>query len=142
MNVVRFIKGGRVKCPYSVTTQPTNFPPMRKIETAMIEAIENQLNWQSANTEVINSELASDGTVVSVVKLHGHKIAVIGDTFIQLFDGGFQSATTKSRLNAILKGFGVAGEGVFQKAGEWFVRVHEDFKVDFEVVKFTSGMVI
>jgi hypothetical protein len=88
---------------------------MRKIESAMIEAIENQLNWQSANTQVINSELASDGTVVSVVKLHGHKIAVIGDTFIQLFDGGWQTATTKSRLNAILKGFGVAGEGVFQK---------------------------
>ena len=115
---------------------------MRKIETQMIEAIENQLNWQYANTQVSNQELASDGNVVSVVKLHGHKIAVIGDTFIQLFDGGFQSATTKSRLNAILKGFGVSGEGVFQKAGKWFVRVHEDFKVDFEIVKFTSGMVI
>ena len=115
---------------------------MRKIEKQMIEAIENQLNWQSVNTQVSNHELTSDGTVVSVVKLHGHKIAVIGDTFIQLFDGGFQSATTKSRLNAILKGFGVSGEGVFQKAGKWFVRVHEDFKVDFEIVKFTSGMVI
>ena len=115
---------------------------MRKIETAMIEAIENQLNWQSANTQVINSELASDGSIVSVVKLHGHKIAVIGDTFIQLFDGGWQTATTKSRLNAILKGFGVSGESVFQKAGEWFIRLHRDFKVDFEVVKFTSGMVI
>ena len=115
---------------------------MRKIESSMLEAIENQLNWQSANTQVTNSELASDGTVVSIVKLHGHKIAVIGDNFIQLFDGGWQTATTKSRLNAILKGFGVAGESVFQKAGEWFVRVHEDFKVDLEVVKFTSGMVI
>jgi len=117
-------------------------PVGRKIENQMIEAIENQLNWQVANTQVINSELASDGTVVSVVKLHGHKIAVIGDNFIQLFDGGYQTATTKSRLNAILKGFGVAGESVFQKAGEWFVRIHEDFKVDFQVVKFTSGMVI
>ena len=115
---------------------------MRKIESAMIEAIENQLDWQVANTQVINSELAIDGTVVSVVKLHGHKIAVIGDSFIQLFDGGHQSKTTKSRLNAILKGFGVAGEGVFQKAGKWFVRVHEDFKVDFQIIEFTSGMVI
>ena len=115
---------------------------MRKIETQMLEAIENQLNWQVANTQVINSELASDGTVVSVVKLHGHKIAVIGDNFIQLFDGGWQTATTKSRLNAILKGFGVAGESVFQKAGKWFVRVHEDFKVDFQIIEFTSGMVI
>ena len=102
----------------------------------MIEAIENQLDWHSTNTAVesING--------VSVVKLHGHKIAVIGDSFIQLFDGGHQSKTTKSRLNAILKGFGVAGESVFQKAGEWFVRVHEDFKVDFQIIEFTSGMVI
>jgi hypothetical protein len=95
---------------------------MRKIETQMIEAIENQLNWQVDNTQVINSELASDGTVVSVVKLHGHKIAVIGDNFIQLFDGGWQTATTKSRLNAILKGFGVDGESVFQKDFNWFYR--------------------
>ena len=115
---------------------------MRKIESSMLEAIENQLNWQSANTQVINSELSSDGPVVSKVFLHGHKIAVIGDNFIQLFDGGWQTATTKSRLNAILKGFGVTGESVFQKAGEWFVRIHEDFKVDLEVVTFTSGMVI
>ena len=115
---------------------------MRKVESAMLEAIENQLDWQSANTQVINVELESNGSIVSVVKLHGHKIAVIGDTFIQLFDGGFKSATTKSRLNAILKGFGVLGEGVFQKAGKWFVRVHEDFKVDFQIIEFTSGMVI
>ena len=115
---------------------------MRKIESAMIEAIENQLDWQVANTQVINVELESNGSIVSVVKLHGHKIAVIGDNFIQLFDGGWQTATTKSRLNAILKGFGVAGESVFQKAGEWFLRRQVDFKVDFEVVKFTSGMVI
>ena len=115
---------------------------MRKVESAMLEAIENQLDWQSANTQVINVELESNGSIVSVVKLHGHKIAVIGDTFIQLFDGGFKYATTKSRLNAILKGFGVLGEGVFQKAGKWFVRVHEDFKVDFQIIEFTSGMVI
>jgi hypothetical protein len=29
--------------------------------------------------------------------------------------------TTKSRLNAILKEHGIAGEGVYQKAGKWFV---------------------
>ena len=110
---------------------------MRKIETQMIEAIENQLNWQSANTEVINSELASDGTVVSVVKLHGHKIAVIGDSFIQLFDGGWQTATTKSRLNSILKGCGLPGEGVFQKAGKWFVNINGN---GIETVPFFSGM--
>ncbi len=137
MKVVRFIKGGRVKCPYSVTTNPTNFPPMRKIESQMIEAINEALNWKSGNTEVI-----TDGDNVSVVNLHGHKIEVIGENFVQLFDGGCQTETTKSRLNAILKGCGVTGESVFQKAGEWFLRRQVDFKVDFEVVKFTSGMMV
>ena len=103
---------------------------MRKIESQMIEAIENQLNWQSANTQVINSELASDGTVVSIVKLHGHKIAVIGDNFIQLFDGGWQTVTTKSRLNAILSAFGLPGEGVFQKNFQWFVN-YNGFPIPF-----------
>ena len=108
---------------------------MHKIESSMIEAIENQLNWQSANTQVINSELASDGTVVSKVFLHGHKIAVIGDNFIQLFDGGFQSATTKSRLNAILKGFGNL-ESVYQKNFNWFV------STKYGDVPFLSGMLL
>ena len=110
---------------------------MRKIETQMIEAIENQLNWQYANTQVSNQELASDGTVVSVVKLHGHKIAEIGDTFIRLFDGGYQTTTTKSRLNAILKGCGLPGEGVFQKNFNWFINIkfHE-----ITTVPFFSGM--
>ena len=89
---------------------------MRKIESAMIEAIENQLNWQSANTEVINSELASDGSIVSVVKLHGHKIAVIGDTFIQLFDEvltnlGLSSFTIYINNRKILSGIAeISGE--------------------------------
>ena len=101
----------------------------------MIEAIENQLNWQSANTQVSNQELASDGTVVSIVRLHGHKIACVGDTFIQLFDGGWQTATTKSRLNAILKGFGNL-EYVYQKNFNWFV------STKYGDVPFLSGMIL
>ena len=102
----------------------------------MNKAIQQEIDWKLDNTEVISCSNVTD------VFLHGNLIARVGETWLELFDGGWQTATTKSRLNAILKGFGVAGESVFQKAGEWFVRVHEDFKVDFEVVKFTSGMVI
>ena len=108
---------------------------MRKVESAMIEAIENQLDWQVANTQVINVELESNGSIVSVVKLHGHKIAVIGDSFIQLFDGGWQTATTKSRLNAILKGFGNL-EHVYQKNFNWFV------STKYGDVPFLSGMLL
>ena len=104
---------------------------MRKIETQMIKAIENNLDWHSANTvvEYING--------ISVVSLHGHKIAEIGDSFIRLFDGGYQTTTTKSRLNAILKGCGLPGEGVFQKNFNWFINIkfHE-----ITTVPFFSGM--
>jgi hypothetical protein len=45
---------------------------------------------------------------------------MVADTFLELFDGGYQSHTTKSRLNAILSAHG-NGERVYQKNYEWFV---------------------
>ena len=93
---------------------------MRKIEQQMNTAISNNENWSSANTTVQFNEDEN----LSIVHLHGNKIAEIGDTFIRLFDGGFQSNTTKSRLNAILSEHGDAGDCVFQKKFEWFVTIN------------------
>ena len=89
---------------------------MRKIEQHMNNAISNNLNWKSGNTEVVTQQ---DG--LSMVYLHGNKIAEIGDDFVQIFDGGHQSKTTKSRLNAILKEHAIEGECVYQKNFKWFV---------------------
>jgi hypothetical protein len=86
----------------------------------MNNAIQNNLNWQSGNTSVhFNEE-----DCVSVVRLHGNKIAEVGDTFIRLFDGGWQTNTTKSRLNAILCEHGDDGDKVFQKNFDWFVQMN------------------
>jgi len=93
---------------------------LRKIETQMNTAIQNNANWQSANTAVTFDEESS----ISSVFLHGNKIAEVGDTFIRLFDGGWQSVTTKSRLNAILSEHGESGDCVFQKNFNWFVRMN------------------
>jgi hypothetical protein len=41
---------------------------------------------------------------------------------MELFDGGWQTNTTKSRLNALLSAFGMEGEYVFQKKGQWFIQ--------------------
>ena len=91
---------------------------MRKIETQMNAAIQANKNWQSGNTSVhFDSE-----TGVSVVRLHGNKIAEVSDNDMTIFDGGWQSVTTKSRLNALCDEFCVAGEGVFQKDFVWYVR--------------------
>ena len=91
---------------------------MRKIETQMCQAIQSNKNWSSGNTTVhFDSE-----TGVSVVRLHGNKIAEVTDNDMTIFDGGFQSVTTKSRLNALCDYFCISGEGVFQKDFTWYVR--------------------
>lgn len=105
---------------------------MRKIERLMNNAINREIDWKCANTEVVNE----DG--VSKVFLHGNLIAEVGDTFLRLFDGGWQSNTTKSRLNAILREHGRGGECVFQKQFEWFITMNTDRGM--ETVPFRSSM--
>ncbi len=100
---------------------------MRKIESQMLTAIRNNDNWQSANTSVhFDPE-----TGVSVVRLHGNKIAEVSDTDMTIFDGGWQSNTTKSRLNALIDRFcNAVTDGVFQKDYQWYIRdnkVTQDF---------------
>ena len=101
---------------------------MRKIESQMIAAIQNNQDFKLANTEVISC------TNVSDVYLHGHMIARIGETWMELFDGGYQTKTTKSRLNAILSAFGMEGERIFAKNFQWFVQY------DGAPIPFFSGM--
>ena len=91
---------------------------MRKIESQMCAAVQKNINWQSGNTSVhFDPE-----TGVSVVRLHGNKIAEVSDNDMTIFDGGYQSATTKSRLNALCVEFCISGECVFQKDFNWYVR--------------------
>ena len=82
----------------------------------MCQAIHNNENWSSGNTQVVTN----DG--VSTVYLHGNKIALIDDNSMTIFDGGWQSNTTKSRLNALCQEFCISGECVFQKDFLWYVR--------------------
>ena len=111
---------------------------MRKIEQQMNNAIATQTDWKSANTEVINFYNDAKEWVVAAVYLHGNHIADVGEDFIRLFDGGYQSNTTKSRLNAILSEHGIAGEGVFQKDWTWMIRLYNG--TEFFTTKFTNGM--
>ena len=104
---------------------------MRKIETLMNQAISNSTDWKLNNTEV----QYFSGHDISRVYLHNNLIAEIGPTYVQLFDGGWQTPTTKSRLNAILSAHGLPGEGIFQKAGEWFFKSN-----DYGTIPFFSGM--
>ena len=91
---------------------------MRKIESQMCAAVQSNIDWKSGNTEVtIDKE-----TNTSSVYLHGNLIATVTDNDMTIYDGGWQTTTTKSRLNALCSEFCIAGEGVFQKDFTWYVR--------------------
>ena len=111
-----------------------NFLLMRKIETEMNAAISNDENWASGNTTVTFDSETNESTVY----LHGNKIAEVGDNYIRLFDGGYQSNTTKSRLHAILREHGALGECVFQKDFEWFIRLWNG--TEFFTTEFRNSM--
>ena len=103
---------------------------MRKIEQQMCAAIKADKNWSSGNTQVVTN----DG--VSTVYLHGNKIAMVDDTTMTIFDGGWQSNTTKSRLNAIINGLCDGyNQGVYQRDFTWYIQDDEDgadFTIPFQ----------
>ena len=84
----------------------------------MNTAIRNRVNWSGGNTTVmIDPENADQATVY----LHGNRIAQVCSEFVAIFDGGWQTVTTKSRLNALLAEFRPRVR-VFQKDWTWFIR--------------------
>ena len=96
-------------------------------------AISNKGNWSSSNTRVEYNE----NTNCSSVYLHGHQIATFEHNLkaVKLSSCGWQTVTTKSRLNAILDEV-KWGCKVFQKNFNWFVSYNEDTK------DFFDGMIL
>ena len=89
----------------------------------MNAAIQANQDFKSGNTQVITIE------GVSFVYLHGNQIATVTDDSMTVFDGGWQSTTTKSRLNALINEFCDAlTDGVFQKDFQWFIRDNNEVK--------------
>ena len=86
----------------------------------MLSAIKGKRNWASGNTSVhYNKDYKS-----SAVYLHGNLIAIVYENDAELFDAGYKTVTTKSRLNAILAEHGDDGDCVFQKNFDWFVNIN------------------
>ena len=116
---------------------------MRKIEREMCDAIRDNKDWKSGNTQVI-TRYDVMGNNISFVYLHDNHIATVTDDSVRVYDGGWQSNTTKSRLNAICDTFCIAGEGVFQHKFAWFIRKfvgqHGVEKV-FTTMPFVNGYV-
>ena len=99
----------------------------------MNRAITNRTNWAGSNTTVSYN----DSTNCSSVFLHGHRIATVDHSTnaVKVSSCGWQTVTTKSRLNAILSEVKF-GCSVFQKNFTWFV----SFKG--ETTDFLDGMIL
>ena len=97
---------------------------MRLIETNMNKAIRSKKNFSSSNTTVQTSTFFNNDVYSeeSKVFLHGNHIATYDhvNKELSLFDGGWQSNTTKSRLNALCYEL-ATGFSVFQKNWTWYV---------------------
>ena len=106
---------------------------MRQIEKQMNFALSNKGNWSKSNTTVEYNE----STNCSTVKLHGHSIATYDHALcaVKISSCGWETNTTKSRLNAILQEV-KPGCGIFQKQFEWFVSFRDDVK------DFWDGMIL
>jgi len=115
-------------------------PPnvMRKIEQEMNRAIRYRRNFSKANTSVRCFKTNGITTDVDVF-LHGNHIASLDTASNQLTikDGGWQSVTTKSRLNALLDEF-APSMGIFQKDWVWYL----SDRLSGSVVPFISGMTV
>ena len=108
---------------------------MRKIERQLINAINTPgKSFRSSNTQVRWSD---DQTFVEVL-LHGHIIASINfkTCALAISACGWETTTTKSRLNAILSDL-VPGARIFAKSYEWFL-TYNDKTVEFSDVEGTA----
>ena len=133
-------------CQYNISI-PNNhrfFIIMRKLETNMNNAIRSKKNFSSSNTTVKTTSFFDNDVYCeeSEVFLHGNHIATYNhvDKELALFDGGWQSVTTKSRLNALCNEF-ATGFGVFQKNWEWFISDFQNVKkvfVDNTIVNYNG----
>ena len=106
---------------------------MRKLERQMNFAVSNKGNWSGSNTQVnYNSN-----TNCSSIYLHGHLIATVDHNLkaVKLSSCGYETVTTKSRLNAILQEVKY-GCSVFQKNFNWFVSYRD------ETASFWDGMIL
>ena len=108
---------------------------MRLIEHQMCRAVQHRINWKKDNTQV----MYSPSREVSCVYLHGNLIATIDKYQVEVYDGGWQTVTTKSRLNALINELcdGV-NQGVYQHKFEWFITDNCD-AYKRNVIEFENG---
>ena len=82
---------------------------MRKIEARMVAAALTGDRMKDGNTEVVTGASLFACQIVTSVYLHGNLIAQNGGKGWGINLRGWNTPTTRSRVNALLQGLGVPG---------------------------------
>ena len=102
---------------------------MRQIEEQMLHALRTGKDWSSGNTAVYWSHNSPTfGGTQAVIRLHGNRIGIYQPSSgtLNISDGeGWRTATTKSRLNALLTLIQGRDLYVFEHKGEWRFHRHD-----------------
>jgi len=99
---------------------------MRKIESELLKAFRLGREFKSGNTTLENTDHGQ------VIRLHGNKIAQTDGSTLYITSAGWETATTKSRLNAILS-YLVPGARIYSKDFTWYL------DINYCVVKFQDA---
>ena len=93
---------------------------MRIIERTMTKAFKDGVPLKRGNDQIIKPN-----TLETHYRLHGNLIAIRAGSTLNLRNAGYQTSTTKSRLNALATVYGLPH--LFQKAFDWYWTDGQDF---------------
>lgn len=110
---------------------------MRKVSETVIAAFLAGKSKKVGNTYCNGSGLY----------LYGNQIASNINDAIRIFDGGFQTATTKERLNALIQTmkrsdkYRTVVSSIYQKDFQWYMQLTNGDKSDFRNGTIVGGVV-
>ena len=104
---------------------------MRQITRHAISAFLYGYNFNRANTTVKNG----------VMRLHGHVIARNTARYIEISDGGYQTNTTKDKLNGIISSVIGPRHKIYQKDFVWYFNDRDGNPIRFDEAKDSEGFV-
>lgn len=100
---------------------------MRKITRDAVNAFRNNEDFRRGNTEV------SCNIFRNALYLHGNLIAVLDSDGLRVSSAGWETVTTKERLNGLLQAEGF--QGIYQKDFIWYWDDGTEFGSGWQVAR-------
>lgn len=116
---------------------------MRTIENKICALISEGLQGKAFDRKLTKrDQVVSNGQGKVEVYLWGSRVATVDGQSrkITVQNGGYQTVTTKSRLNSILWGVTADKPRIYQHKYVWFINVRDPLTNDLITKEFLSGM--